>query len=67
MSRMIWVWDERHCGALVCVASDQEEALDKFREQKPDWLFSVDEEDEEEPRLKSYELDEVAVTLGYEP
>jgi hypothetical protein len=69
MSRMIWVWDEGHCGALICVASDREEAMDKFAEQEPTWDLSPLDDDEEgdDPRLKSYELDVVAVTRGYEP
>jgi len=65
MSRQIWVWDEGHCGALVCVASDRQEAVDKFTEQKPDWDFSLPKQRGQ--RMKSYELDEVAVTRGYEP
>lgn len=65
MSRMIWVLEGGHCGALVCVASDREEAMDRFREQHPEFVSFFDEADDED--LKHFELDEVVKTVGYEP
>lgn len=66
MSRMIWVWDAGYCGALICVASDREEAMEKFAVEQPTWDLNQ-AGDAEDGIVKSYELDEVVVTRGYEP